>query len=703
MYLLIVYLPLLNSILSIFLGKYLGKNGTSFLIIFSMFVMLILSFFIFFEIVLSNHVCIIKLCKWIDVGNLNIYWEFLFDAVTSVMLFLIITVSFCVHIYSIEYMYYDPHLCRFLSYLSLFTFFMLILVTAGNLLQLFLGWEGVGFCSYLLINFWYTRIAANKAAMKALIVNKIGDVALLLGIILFFILYNSLDFTFINCSTWLIGKNLNFSLNVFWFNIDYLSIVIFFFIIGACAKSAQIGLHTWLPDAMEGPTPVSALIHAATMVTAGVFLLLRIVHILKYNENSLLLISFLGGITALVAATIGLFQNDIKKVIAYSTCSQLGYMILSCGLNNYSGSLFHLMNHGFFKALLFLSAGAIIHSMLDQQDMRRMGMLLKYLPVSYIMILIGSLAIMGIPFLTGFYSKEFMLEYTYNSKIWLNFFLYWLSVFTAFLTSFYSIKLLYLTFYNTHNSYFFIIYNKKINEFSIKESGIFILIALIVLFFGSVFIGFILKDIFIGMGSDIWINTLDTENFLDSQKLLEVEFLPIEIKLIPILFTILAIILSLLFFRNYVYIIYIFYLIFFYIKLFFNKKKKLDINKYNIKSFSQYINIFKFFFNAYYFNEIYNSFLYKYRNLGYILFKNLDKGFIEWIGPMFIVNLIQKLKILVSKKNKGLIDHYVFIMILGLFTIIIFIYFLEIWFYDLKIFSLILILILLEIYYKKIK
>ena len=698
MYLLILYIPILNSILSIFFGKFLGKNGVSLLTIFSMLVLLLLSFFIFFEVVLSNHVCVLKLFKWIDVGNLNIYWEFLFDSVTSIMLLLIITISFCVHIYSIEYMYNDPHLCRFLSYLSLFTFFMLILVTAGNLLQLFLGWEGVGFCSYLLINFWYTRIAANKAAMKALIINKIGDVALLLGIILFFVLYNSLDFTFINCSTWLLHKNLNLCINIFWINIDYLSIIIFFFIIGACAKSAQIGLHTWLPDAMEGPTPVSALIHAATMVTAGVFLLLRIIHILKYNENSLLLISFLGGITAFVAATIGLFQNDIKKVIAYSTCSQLGYMVLSCGLNNYSGSLFHLMNHGFFKALLFLSAGAIIHSMLDQQDMRRMGMLLKFLPVSYIMILIGSLSIMGIPFLTGFYSKDFILEYTYNSKTYINYFLYWLSILTAFLTSFYSIKLLYLTFYNIHNSYYFIIYNKKKKIIEIKESGIFILISLIILFFGSIFIGYIFKDIFIGMGTDVWVNTLDTESFEDIQKLLEVEFLPIEIKLIPIFFTLLAIILSFLFFRNYVYIIYLLYKLLFYFNLFWIKKNK---NKINIETLRQFIGIFKFFFNAYYFNEIYNYFVFKYRNLGTNLFKNLDKGIIEWIGPMVIVNFIQKLKSKVSKKHKGLIDHYIFIMLFGLFSIIIFIYFLEIWMYDLKVFSLIILLILLEILYKK--
>ncbi len=701
MYLLILYLSILNSFLSIFFGKFLGKNGVSILSIFLLLVMLLLSFFIFFEVVLSDSVCVIRLFKWIDVGNLNIYWEFLFDSVTSIMLLLIITISFCVHLYSIEYMKDDPHLFRFLSYLSLFTFFMLILVTAGNLLQLFLGWEGVGFCSYLLINFWYTRIAANKAAMKALIINKIGDVALLLGIILFFILYNSLDFTFINCSTWLINKNINFCINIFWFNIDYLSIILFLFIVGACAKSAQIGLHTWLPDAMEGPTPVSALIHAATMVTAGVFLLLRIVHILKYNENSLLLISFIGGITAFVAATIGLFQNDIKKVIAYSTCSQLGYMVLSCGLNNYSGSLFHLMNHGFFKALLFLSAGAIIHSMSDQQDMRKLGLLLRYLPISYIMILIGSLSIMGIPFLTGFYSKDFILEYTYNSKTILNYFLYWLNILTAFLTSFYSIKIIRLTFCNTHNSYYFIYYNNKKKQIEIKESGIFILISLIILFFGSVFIGYIFKDLFIGMGTDVWINNLDTESFIDSQKLLEVEFLPIEIKLIPIFFTLLGIILSSLFFRYYIFILFILYKIFYFFKLFFISYSFHNINKLNINTFKQFLGIFKFFFNAYYFNEIYNFYIYKYRNLGTSLFKNLDKGIIEWIGPMVIINFIQKIRSKLSKRHKGLIDHYIFIMILGLFSIIIFIYFLDIWFYYLKIFCLIIILIILEIFYKK--
>ena len=715
MYLLILYFPLISCLWSGFFGHFLGKNGASLIALFCMFLSVLISFFIFYEIVLCNNICIIKLYKWIDIGVLNIYWEFLFDALTSVMLFVIVGISFCVHLYSIEYMYNDPHLPRFLSYLSLFTFFMIVLVTAANLLQLFIGWEGVGLCSYLLINFWYTRIAANKAAMKALIINKIGDVCLLLGIILFFVFYNSLEFLFINCSTWLIQSTVYLNTYLFWINVDYFSIILFLFIIGACAKSAQIGLHTWLPDAMEGPTPVSALIHAATMVTAGVFLLLRSVHILKYDVNSLLLVSFLGGITSFVAATIGLFQNDIKKIIAYSTCSQLGYMVLSCGLNNYSGSLFHLMNHAFFKALLFLSAGAIIHSMLDQQDVRRMGMLLKYLPVSYIMILVGSLTIMGIPFLTGFYSKDFILEYVYSSNVFLSFFLYWLGIVSAALTSFYSIKLLFLTFYNVHNSYFNISYNRSTKLIVIHESKFLILTALIILFMGSVFIGYVFKDLFIGMGTDVWANTLDTESYKDSLRIFEVEFLPIEIKLIPIIFTLISAISSFLFFKFYVFILEYAYIVYFYFKGLMYKtvkvsnspekltmKKLLEVEKKkNVRThFGQFVDIIfdvkKLIFNGYYFNEIYNYYLYKNKSLSFELFKNLDRGVIEYMGHLFIVNNIKRILHFFSKKNVGRIDYIVFVMVLGVIVISMVLLFLNI-IGNYKILGILLLLLVFEI------
>ena len=686
MELLILYFPLISGIACSCFAHFLGKNGAAKFVLFCMISCVIVAIYTFNEIVWNQQVLVITLIEYIEVGDLNIYWELIFDVLSCIMIVVVVSVSAAVHIYSLEYMREDPHLPRFLSYLSFFTFFMLILVSGANGIIFFLGWEGIGLCSYLLINFWYTRIAANKAAMKALIINKIGDVCVLLAFILMFQIYLSLDFLLINCTTWiLIQKTIFLDMFIFWINIDYSTIILLLFIIGVCAKSAQIGLHTWLPDAMEGPTPVSALIHAATMVTAGVFLLLRFVHMLKYDTNSLLIISFLGGITSFIAATIGVFQNDIKKIIAYSTCSQLGYMVLSCGLNNYSGSLFHLMNHAFFKALLFLSAGAIIHSMLDQQDVRRMGMLLKYLPVSYIMILIGSLTIMGIPFLTGFYSKDFVLEYVYSSNIFLNFFLYSLGIISAALTSFYSIKLLFLAFYNVHNSYFNILYNNKNKFISIHESKYLILIALTILFLGSLFVGYIFKDLFIGMGTDIWTNTLDTESYKNSLKIFEVEFLPIHIKLVPIIFTFASAIFSFLFFKFYIFFIEYAYILYYYYY------KKNNFKNYIITIF----NIKNLVFNGYYFNEIYNYYLYNNKKLSYNLMKNLDRGIIEYLGHLFIVNNIKKILYLFSKKNSGRIDYFVFIMITGI--ILIFFLFLSNFLIIYKILFILFILIFFEI------
>ena len=689
MYLLILYFPLANALCCAFYSHRLGNPGTSLISIIWMIASVLVSYFIFYEIVICNSLVIVELGKWIKVFGLNVKWELIFDSLTSLMILVVVNISLCVHIYSIEYMSHDPHLPRFLSYLSFFTFCMLILVTASNYLQLFIGWEGVGLASYLLINFWYTRIAANKSSMKAMIINKIGDVCLLLSIILLIVSFSTVDIAIINSISWLIiDKTIYLNNYIFLININYITIILFLFIIGVCAKSAQIGLHTWLPDAMEGPTPVSALIHAATMVTAGVFLLLRSVYLLKYDETSLLLVSFLGAITSFIAATIGLFQNDIKKVIAYSTCSQLGYMVLSCGLNNYSGSLFHLMNHAFFKALLFLSAGAIIHSMLDQQDVRRMGMLLKYLPISYLMILIGSLTIMGIPFLTGFYSKDFLLECVYSSNIFLTSFLYWLGIISAALTSFYSIKLLFLTFYNVHNSYFNILYNKKNKLISIHESGYLILTALIILFFGSVFIGYIFKDLFIGMGTDIWINTLDVESYKNSLKILEVEFLPIRIKLLPVIFTFISALFSFIFFKLYIFIIEYLYILYYSLK--WKKTNK----------FKDFINIIffikKLIFNGYYFNEIYNYYLYKNKKLSSNLMKNLDRGLIEYVGHLFIVNTINKILYIFSKKYPGRIDYFVFTIILG---VIIINFLLILWYIlnEYKIIGLLCILIFLDI------
>lgn len=327
-------------------------------------------------------------------------------------MFLLVTiVSSLVYLYSLSYMLEDPHLIRFSCYITLFTFFMLILVASDNLLQLFFGWEGVGLCSYLLINFWYTRIQANKAAIQALMVNKIGDIAVLIAISASFLVYYSVEFSILfSITPYLLKKTFIF----FDFSLSSIAFISFLLFIGAVGKSAQIGLHTWLPSAMEGPTPVSALIHAATMVTAGIFLIIRCSPIFEYTDSVLVLITLVGALTSFFAATVGMLQNDLKRIIAYSTCSQLGYMIFACGISNYSAAFFHLFNHGFFKALLFLSAGSIIHGFSDEQDLRKMGGLGKIFPVTYCMFLIGSLALMGFPFLTGFFSKDVILEVAFS-------------------------------------------------------------------------------------------------------------------------------------------------------------------------------------------------------------------------------------------------------------------------------------------------
>jgi len=427
------------------------------------------------------------------------------------MLLVVNIISALVHLYSTDYMSHDPHLPRFMSYLSLFTFFMLMLVTGDNFVILFLGWEGVGLCSYLLISFWYTRLQANKAAIKALVVNRVADFALTIGMIAIFFVFKSLDFHvvfplapfFVNSTFIFLG-----------YDLPVLTVICSLLFIGAMGKSAQIGLHTWLPDAMEGPTPVSALIHAATMVTAGVFLIIKCSPLFEYVPAVLSVITFVGATTAFFSATIGLVQNDIKKVIAYSTCSQLGYMIFACGLSNYHVSLFHLANHAFFKALLFLSAGAIIHSLSNEQDMRRFGGLAPLLPFTSIMLLIGSLSLMGFPFLTGFYSKDLILELALTKYTIEGSFAYCLGLVTAFFTSFYSFRVFYLTFIYKNNSFRTVI--KHVHELPWKMA-----VSLSVLSLGSIFLGYFAKDLFVGLGTDFWNHSIlilpEHNNQLDAE------------------------------------------------------------------------------------------------------------------------------------------------------------------------------------------
>jgi len=482
-YINIIFLPLIGFFISSIFGRCLGGKGSAITTIFCMILSSFFSFIIFFEVGFSKLPYFIKLLTWFNSEFLLANWGLLFDSLSIIMLIVVTFISTLVHFYSFEYMSHDPHLARFMSFLSLFTFFMLILITADNFIQLFVGWEGVGLCSFLLINFWFTRIQANKAAIKAMIINRIGDFGLALGIFTIYYLFNSVEYQIVFVLVPLYNE---FVLTFFDINFSFINIICILLFIGAIGKSAQLGLHTWLPDAMEGPTPVSALIHAATMVTAGVFLLARCSPLFEYAPEALIFVSFVGAITAFFAASTGLLHNDLKRVIAYSTCSQLGYMIFACGLSNYFVGVFHLANHAFFKALLFLSAGSVIHAVSDEQDMRRMGGLKKLIPFTFAVMSIGSFALMGFPFLTGFYSKDVILEVAFSKYNLIGHFCYWFGSIGAFFTAFYSTRLVYLAFLNETNGNRSIILNAH-------DSSFFMAFPLFLLSFPSVFVGFFNK------------------------------------------------------------------------------------------------------------------------------------------------------------------------------------------------------------------
>ncbi|MGI9214452.1 MAG: NADH-quinone oxidoreductase subunit L, partial [Gammaproteobacteria bacterium] len=442
------------------------------------------------------------------------------------MLFVVTFISSLVHLYSSEYMENDPHLPRFMSSLSLFTFFMIILVTANNFVQMFVGWEGVGVSSYLLINFWFTRIQANKSAIKAMLVNRVGDFFILLGMFTIYVVFNTLDYDIVFSLAPLVFQN---KITFWLFEFSVIDLICIFLFLGAMGKSAQLGLHTWLPDAMEGPTPVSALIHAATMVTAGVFLIIRCSHLFEYSPIVLSVVTLIGSMTAFFAATTGLFQNDMKRVIAYSTCSQLGYMIFACGLSSYDVAIFHLSNHAFFKALLFLGAGSIIHAVADEQDMRRLGGLKNLLPFSYSVMTIASLALIGFPFLSGYYSKDVILEVAASTYTNVGQFAYLFGLCAAFCTAFYSTRLAYLVFLANPNGNKHVILNAHEGTWKMT-------LPLFLLSLFSIFVGFVTKDLFIGFGNDFWNHSIFIH--LNNYKMADVEFLNIKYKILPFILTI---------------------------------------------------------------------------------------------------------------------------------------------------------------------
>jgi len=545
------------------------------------------------------------------------------------MLIPVLIVSSLVHIYSIGYMSEDPHPQRFFSYLSLFTFMMVILVTANNFLLMFVGWEGVGVCSYLLVCFWFTRIAANQSSLSAFLTNRVGDCFLTVGMFAIFLAFGNLDYATV------------FSLAPYM-NENVVTIVGICLLIGAMAKSSQIGLHVWLPMAMEGPTPVSALIHAATMVTAGVYLLMRSSPLIEYSSTVLLLCLWLGAITTVFSSLIGLFQQDIKKVIAYSTMSQLGMMVIAVGLSSYNIALFHLVNHAFYKALLFLGAGAVIHAVADNQDFRRYGGLRPFLPLTYSVMLIASLSLVAFPFMTGFYSKDFILESAYGQYYFSGTVVYIIATIGAMFTTLYSVKVLYLTFLTNPNG-------PLINYKQAHEGDIFMSLPLMILAVFSIFFGFITKDMFIGLGSGFF---ADNALFIhpSHEIMLDTEFgVPTLFKLLPLIFTIslsvIAIVLS-----EYLSTILIYF--------------KLSRVGYNIFSFFNQRFLIELFYNRYITGIV--------LKLGGQTTKVIDKGSVEYLGPYGLEKGLLNISYNISRLNTGVITSYALYIMIGLIFYLLF-------------------------------
>jgi NADH-ubiquinone oxidoreductase chain 5 len=599
-------------------GRFLGKKGSHFIILF----FFTFNFFLFFYYFSAfENFYLVSLFTWISFNTLFVNFTFLFDNLTFIMLFIILIISGIVHIYSFNYLEKDPHHIRFLSYLALFTFFMLLLVVSENFIIFFFAWEGVGLCSYLLINFWFSRLQANKAALKAIFYNKIGDLALLIAICLIFYLFGTLSFTTLIT---LIPYCINITYSIFNINFNLYILISFFLFIGVIGKSAQFGLHVWLPDAMEGPTPVSALLHAATMVTAGIFLFLRCTFFFDHCPIILKISLFVGSLTAFFAATTGFFQSDLKKIIAYSTCSQLGFMLVACGLTQYSVAFFHLFNHAFFKALLFLAAGTIIHTLQDEQDIRKMGGLAQFLPLTNTFFLIASFSLMGLPYLSGFFSKDLLLEIliSYNNNVFF-FFCLCLLLITTGLTAAYSMKLFGLVFY-TQPNFLYCLLPK------IQENVTYVQILLSFLCFLSIFSGWLFSDYFVGCGT-----TNFSFLFYQTPELIQHEFLLPFVKQLPLFFTICGFFFTyyLCFYCNFLFFWTNFY--WYFISFFFNQKWLID-----------------FFYNK--------CFLILYKKLIYFFYLFLDKGMLEFLGPMGFAFNLQYMSCQLRQIQNGNLSSYLF-------------------------------------------
>jgi NADH-quinone oxidoreductase subunit L len=520
-----VFAPLFGSIVAGLFGKAIGDRAAQAVTVLCMILASACGITAFVQLVYGGEPSgVVSLGAWVDSGTFHAAWALRYDTLSAVMVAMVTTVAMLIHVYSIGYMAHDENhtIWRFFSYLSLFSFAMLMLVTADNLLQLFFGWEGVGLASYLLIGYWYYRPAAGAAAMKAFIVNRVGDLGFALGIALVFYTFGSIEFGTVFGA---IGQHMDANYHVLgstWRAYEVIGILLF---IGAMGKSAQIGLHVWLPDAMEGPTPVSALIHAATMVTAGVFLMARFSPLLDQAPGALGFVTFIGATTALFAATVGCVQNDIKRVIAYSTCSQLGYMFVAAGVGAYQASIFHLLTHAFFKALLFLTAGSVIHAMSDEQDMRKMGGIWRLIPLTYAMMWIGNLALGGVFPLSGFYSKDAILEAAWAAHSAVGQYGFWCTLIAAFLTAFYSWRLLIMTFHGKPRA------DHRTME-HVHESPPVMTVPLMLLAVGAIFAGYLFRDQLIGADwQAFWGNSIQIAT--TNHVLSEMEALPTWVSLSP--------------------------------------------------------------------------------------------------------------------------------------------------------------------------
>ena len=626
MYLSILALPIIGSIIRGIRGRLIGVTGAHIITTTLLTISAIMSLIAFYEVGICGSSVSIELGRWIDSEYILVNWGFLFDSLTVSILLPVLIVSSLVHLYSVSYIAEDPHNQRFFSYLSIFTFFILVLVRGNNYFIMFIGWEGIGISSYLLINFWYTRIQANKSGIKALTVNRVGDMFLSIGFFAIFWVFGTVNYA----SIFRVAPFINESA---------ITVIGLLLLVGAIAKSRQIGLHTWLPDRMEGPTPVSALIHAATLVTAGVYLMLRSSPIIEYGPTVLIVTTWVGALTAFFAATTGLVQNDLKRVIAYSTCSQIGYLFIAVGLSQFNVAIFHLVNHAFFKALLFLAAGAVIHGIRDQQDLRRLGGLVNFLPFTYTAILIGSLSLIAFPFLTGFYSKDLILEVALGQYDVYGTIAYWLGTISAVFTAFYSFRLISLTFFTVPNA-------PKNDYLHRHEAPVIIVITLVILSVLSCVFGYIAKDLFVGMGTDFLSTAL--YNHPNHITLIEAEFgLALIIKLLPAIGSLFGAILAVYLYHN--------------VPLF-------TINLTNNKIV---YSVYTFLNGKWLFDNLYNVYVINGGlNIGIAVSKLLDRGLIEIIGPYGFSSILNNTGRSVGFYDTGVITSYALYIILGLISFI---------------------------------